>query len=105
MKIKRFYESDQVDISAERVDEILKSLKEFTFKLEDENKKIDALTTELSSYKNVSTKSNDQIDDSIAALQIVAKNVDDTIDKLDTVISNLDDYNMSGRSYLYTENK
>jgi ABC-type transporter Mla subunit MlaD len=105
MKIKRFYESDQVDISSERVDDILKSLKEFTFKLEDENKKIDALTTELSSYKNVSTKSNDQIDDSIAALQIVVKNVNDTIDKLDTVISNLDDYNMSGRSYLYTENK
>lgn len=105
MKIKRFYESDQVDISSERVDEILKSLKEFAFELEDENKKIDALTTELSSYKNVSTKSNDQIDDSIAALQIVVKNVNDSIDKLDTVISNLDDYNMSGRSYLYTENK
>lgn len=105
MKIKRFYESDQVDISAERVDEILKSLKEFTFKLEDENKKIDALTTELSSYKNVSTKSNDQIDDSIAALQIAAKNVDDTIDKLDTVISNLDDYNQEGRKILYIENR
>jgi RNase H-fold protein (predicted Holliday junction resolvase) len=106
MKIKRFYESEeQKNISSERVEEILKSLKDFSVKIGDENKTIDSLLTELSSYKNLSSKSNDQIDDSIAALQIVSKNVDDSIDKLDTVINNLDDYNISGRSYLYTENK
>lgn len=106
MRIKRFFESEeQKDIATERVDEILKDLKEFTAQLEDRNNMIEALTTELSNYKNLSTKSNDQIDDSIAALQIIKKNVDDSVDKLDTVVTNIQSYNESGRKYLYTENK
>ena len=72
---------------------------------EDKSKKVDALGTELSNYKNNSTKSNDQIDDSIAALQVVKKDLDDCVDKLDTVVNNLDSYNTEGRKYLYTENK
>jgi|DEB19_MinimDraft_2_1074335.scaffolds.fasta_scaffold02612_3 ABC-type transporter Mla subunit MlaD len=106
MRIKRFFESEeQKDIATERVDEILKELKEFTAQLEDRNNMIEALTAELSNYKNISTKSNDQIDDSIAALQIIKKNVDDSVDKLDTVVTNIQSYNESGRKYLYTENK
>jgi ABC-type transporter Mla subunit MlaD len=106
MRIKRFFESEeQKDIATERVDEILKDLKEFTAQLEDRNNMIEALTTELSNYKNLSTKSNDQIDDSIAALQIIKKNVDDSVDKLDTVVTNIRSYNDEGRKFLYTENK
>lgn len=106
MKIRRFFEAEeQKDIATERVDEILKELKEFTSQLEEKSKITDALETELSNYKNLSSKSNDQIDDSIAALQIIKKNVDDSIDKLDTVITNIQNYNEQGRKYLYTENK
>ena len=106
MKIRRFFEAEeQKDIATERVDEILKELKEFTSQLEEKSKITDALETELSNYKNLSSKSNDQIDDSIAALQIIKKNVDDSIDKLDTVITNIQNYNGQGRKYLYTENK
>jgi hypothetical protein len=106
MKIRRFFEAEeQKDIATERVDEILKELKEFTSQLEEKSKITDALETELSNYKNLSNKSNDQIDDSIAALQIIKKNVDDSIDKLDTVITNIQNYNEEGRKYLYTENK
>lgn len=106
MKIRRFFEAEeQKDIATERVDEILKELKEFTSQLEERSKLTDALETELSNYKNLSSKSNDQIDDSIAALQIIKKNVDDSIDKLDTVITNIQNYNEEGRKYLYTENK
>ena len=106
MKIRRFFEAEeQKDIATERVDEILKELKEFTSQLENRVKIVNSLESELSNYKNLSTKSNDQIDDSIAALQIIKKNVDDSIDKLDTVINNLRDYNTDGRKYLYTENK
>jgi septal ring factor EnvC (AmiA/AmiB activator) len=106
MKIRRFFEAEeQKDIATERVDEILKELKEFTSQLEEKSKITDALETELSNYKNLSDKSNDQIDDSIAALQIIKKNVDDSIDKLDTVITNIQNYNEQGRKYLYTENK
>ena len=106
MKIRRFFEAEeQKDIATERVEEILKELKEFTSQLEERSKLTDALETELSNYKNLSNKSNDQIDDSIAALQIIKKNVDDSIDKLDTVITNIQNYNEEGRKYLYTENK
>ena len=106
MKIRRFFEAEgQKDIATERVEEILKELKEFTSQLEEKSKITDALETELSNYKNLSNKSNDQIDDSIAALQIIKKNVDDSIDKLDTVITNIQNYNEQGRKYLYTENK
>jgi septal ring factor EnvC (AmiA/AmiB activator) len=106
MKIRRFFEAEeQKDIATERVDEILKELKEFTSQLEEKSKVTDALETELSNYKNLSDKSNDQIDDSIAALQIIKKNVDDSIDKLDTIITNIQNYNEEGRKYLYTENK
>ena len=106
MKIRRFFEAEeQKDIATERVEEILKELKEFTSQLEEKSKITDALETELSNYKNLSDKSNDQIDDSIAALQIIKKNVDDSIDKLDTVITNIQNYNEQGRKYLYTENK
>ena len=106
MKIRRFFEAEeQKDIATERVDEILKELKEFTSQLEEKSKITDALETELSNYKNLSNKSNDQIDDSIAALQIIKKNVDDSIDKLDTVITNIQNYNEQGSKYLYTENK
>lgn len=101
MKIKRFLESEeQKDLANERVEEILNELKEFTSQLENRVKIVNSLESELSNYKNLSTKSNDQIDDSIAALQIIKKNVDDSIDKLDTVINNLRDYNTDGRKYL-----
>lgn len=105
MKIKRFFESEQIDISPERITEMMDELKDFITIVEDRSKKIDSLNTELSNYKNNSTKSNDQIDDSIAALQVVKKDLDDCIDKLDTVLNNLDSYNTEGRKYLYTENK
>jgi len=105
MKIKRFFESDQVDISTERITEVMDELKDFIANIEDRSKKIDALGTELSNYRNSSTKSNDQIDDSIAALQIIKKDLDDCVDKLDTVVNNLDSYSVDGRKYLYTENK
>ena len=102
MKIRRFFEAEeQKDIATERVDEILKELKEFTSQLEEKSKITYALETELSNYKNLSSKSNDQIDDSIVALQIIKKNVDDSIDKLDTVITNLQGYNEEGRKFLY----
>ena len=105
MKIKRFNESEQLDISSERIDEILEELKEVISTLDDKNKMIDSLTNEFNNYKGESKKGNDQIDDSILALQVIKKNLDESVDKLDTVLQNLTDYNDSGRKYLYTENK
>ena len=105
MKIKRFNESEQVDISTERAGEIIEDFKTMLSSLDDDIKKVESYLNELNNYKSQSKKGNDQIDDSISALQIVRKNLDDSIDKVDTVINNFMDYNDEGRKYLYTENK
>jgi chromosome segregation ATPase len=105
MKIKRFNEDEQVDISSERVNEINEQLKDFAAAMLDKSKYVESLLNELNNYKSDSKKGNDQIDDSIAALQVIKKDVDDCNDKIDTVINNLMDYNDGGRKYMYTENK
>jgi ABC-type transporter Mla subunit MlaD len=105
MKIKRFNESEQLDISSERIGEIVESVKEMMAFIDDKNDFLESLLNELNNYKNESSKGNDQIDDSIASLQVAKKDVDNILDKLDNVVSNLKDYNDSGRKYLYTETK
>ena len=105
MKIKRFNESEQVDISSERIEEMLDNLKQLSSTLEDKGKFVDSLINELNNYKSNSQKGNDQVDDSVAALQVIKKDLDNSLDKTDTVISNLMNYSEEGRKYLYTENK
>ena len=105
MKIKRFNEDDQVDISPERIEEVLSELRDFASSMNDKSKSVEALLNVFGNFQGQSKKGNDQIDDSIASLQVIKKDVDDCIDKIDTVINNLVDYNDNGRKYLYTENK
>jgi ABC-type transporter Mla subunit MlaD len=105
MKIKRFNEAEQVDISSERIEEMLDSLKQLSAMLDDKGKSVDSLINELNNYKSDSQKGNDQVDDSVAALQVIKKDLDNSLDKTDTVITNLMDYTEKGRKYLYTENK
>ena len=105
MKIRRFNEGEQVEISSERVTEIIEELKDFVSIMDDKSKSVESLLNELNNFKSDSKKGNDQIDDSIAALQVIKKDVDDSKDKIDTVVNNLMDYNDTGRKYLYTENK
>lgn len=105
MRIKRFYENEEINISSERVSEIVEELKEFSDIMKDKSRYVESLINELNNFKSDSDKGNDQIDDSIAALQIIRKDSDDCVDKIDTVVNNLMDYNEKGRSYLYTENK
>ena len=105
MKIRRFNEGEQVDISSERINEVLVELKDFTSLMDEKSKYVESLLNELNNYKSKSKKGNDQIDDSIAALQVMKKDIDDCVDKIDTTINNLSDYNDSGRKYMYTENK
>jgi hypothetical protein len=107
MKIKRFYEAtdEQLDISAERVGEIIDSLRESITLIDDKNKMVESLISELENYKSKSKKGNDQIDDSLSALQVIKGDLENSSDKLDTVVNNLTNYNDEGRKYLYTENK
>ena len=105
MRIRKFNEDEQVDISSERVDEIIKDLKDLSSIIDNKSKMIEGLLNELGNYKNQSKKGNDQIDDSIAALQVIKGDIGNCSDKIDTVVNNLVDYNTEGRKYLYTENK
>lgn len=105
MKIRRFNEDEQVDISSERINEIIDELKDFAAIMSEKSKYVESLINELSDYQNDSSKGNDQIDDSIAALQIVNKDSKNCVDKIDTIINNFIDYNEGGRKYMYTENK
>lgn len=104
-RIRRFNESDMIDISPERVEEIVSDLKELAATLDDKKKLADSLISELENYRNKSDKGNDQIDDTVAALQLLSKDLENSADKTDTSISNLQNYSEDGRKYLYTENK
>lgn len=105
MKIRKFNENEEIDISSDRIEEVSKQLKDFSSMIGDKSKLIESLLSELSNYANHSKKGNDQIDDSISALQIIQKDITDCSDKIDTVINNLLDYNEKGRNFLYTDEK
>jgi ABC-type transporter Mla subunit MlaD len=105
MRIKKFNEKEQIDISSERVEEIVDELRKLSSKLENGYKVSDSFINEFNNYKSDSQKGNDQIDDTVFALEVVKKNLDDSLDKLDTSLKNLLSYSQEGRKYLYTENK
>ena len=104
-RIRRFNESEQIDISPERTAEIIEDLKDLAATLGDKRKLADSLISELDSYKNKSDRGHDQIDDTIAALQVIAKDLETASDKTDTAIGNLESYGEEGRKYLSSENK
>ncbi len=106
MKIKRFNENldDNIDISKERVGEIVEEMKSILVDLEEKSKSIEGYTNEFNNYKSKSKKGNDQIDDSISSLQVVKKDIDNSIDKVDNIINNLISYNQDGRKFLHTIN-
>lgn len=105
MKIKRFNESNQLDISSERIDEMVKDLNLILDSMNKNIKKVESYLNELSNYKSISSKGNDQIDDSISSLQLTRSDLENSIDKVDTVIQNLIKYNEEGRSYIYIDQK
>lgn len=101
MRIRKFNESDQIDISSDRIEEVVSSIVEISTFLNDKNQFIESLLNELNNYKSESKNKNDQIDDSISNLQIIKSNIIDINDKMDSVINNLNDYNQNGRKFLY----
>lgn len=103
MKIRKFNEADdqQTDLSSERIEEIIAELKEFASLIDSKGEIFESLSNELNNYKGLSKNGNDQIDDSIANLQLVKKHISDCTDKIDNVINNMNDYNENGRKYLY----
>lgn len=105
MKIRRFNESEQIELTNERVEEISSNLNDMIASIDYKRKEIETIINELEKFKNTSNKSNDQIDETLFSLQIVNKDYDNILDKLDTALNNIDSYGKEGRKYLYTDNK
>ncbi len=76
MRIKRFNEKEQIDISSERVEEIVDELRKLSSKVENGSNAAGSFINEFNNYKSDSQKGNDQIDDTIFALEVVKKNLD-----------------------------
>lgn len=106
MRIKRFYEDiENNDISKERVSEIIEDLKIHISDINTKKDYFESLLVELNNYKSKSTKSNDQIDDSIVNLDLVVEDITSTINNVDNIIKNLVNYIENGREFLYSEKK
>ena len=106
MRIKRFYENSEVnDISSERVSEIIEELRVHISDINTKKEYFETIYIELNNYKSKSTKSNDQIDDSIINLDLIVEDTNDIINNIDSVLNNLVNYIDNGREYLYTEKK
>lgn len=103
--LKRFNEGKEVlDLSPERLDEISKSLVEFSSEISSKIELIDSFINELENYTTGEDK-NDQIDESILNLQIVRKNLGESLDKVDNTSNQLKDYGDNGRQFLFGEKK
>jgi len=101
MRIRKISEDMVQDISSEKVEEMIKNLKDIS-EIIDENKKVmKKISTDLSAFSNKKGKKNDQIDDSILNFEKVDANLLDALSLLDTVYKNLEDYKDNGRKYLY----
>ena len=99
MRIKKFNESEVLNISADRVEEIIKFFTDLTAIIDNKSELINALANELDNYKSDSKTKIDQIDDSISNLQLIKSDFSNVKDKLDNVVNNLKDYNENGRKF------
>jgi uncharacterized coiled-coil DUF342 family protein len=103
MQIKRFNEQESsiLDISNERVQEIMDEMGSYASTFEDKLEKIKNFERELSKFRSKSKKGNDQIDDSVIELQELIKSIEGLRSNLDNVLHNLEDYKESGREFIY----
>lgn len=99
--LKRFNEKKEIlELSPERLDEINKSLVEFSSELNSKIELIESYLNELENYSSGNDE-NDQIDESILNLQIVKKSLEESLDKIDNTSNKLKDYGDKGRQYLF----
>ena len=71
MRIRKFYESDSIEISNDRVSEIIEELSTISSDIDSKKQEMKLLTDELSNFRSKSNKSNDQIDDSVSNLEVI----------------------------------
>jgi ABC-type transporter lipoprotein component MlaA len=103
MKIRKFDEGmdDMVDISTERVREILLVVSTLSSSSDDNYKIVQELYMELSKFKSKSSVSNDQLDDSVINLELLQSKLNDSLSIMKKIEELLESYAESGRKYLY----
>jgi uncharacterized coiled-coil DUF342 family protein len=102
MKIRKFNEAEEtINISNERVDEIINELSTIASDVDEKAKSVNALLNELENYRSKSKTSNNQIDDASISLDSVKIKLDESTTLIDNIIGLLKDYNNNGSKYLY----
>ena len=99
MKIRKFNESVN-EISTDRVDEILKELKEVLNTITDSESKVVSLSNELSNFRSEGDK-NDQIDDIVIKLDQTKSKIDELGEYMTEINNLLESYKKDGRKFLY----
>ena len=106
MKIKKFNESEeQLNISNERVNEIINELSSMASEIDANLKDFTSLFSELENYRTTSKKSNNQIDDASISIDSIKTKLSESTILVDSVIGLLKDYNENGSKYLYDPSK
>jgi len=102
MKIRKFNEAEEaLNISNERVDEIINELSSIASEVDAKAKLINTLSNELENYRSKSKKANNQIDDASLNIEAVKTKLDESTTLIDNIIGLLKDYNEKGSKYLY----
>ena len=102
MIIKRFNEQEEIiEISNERVTEMIQELKRINSLLEDKSKDIHSMYNELVNFRSKSSTANNQIDDTYLNMEMIVSNLEEITSKVDTVVESLNDYIENGPKYLY----
>jgi predicted nucleic acid-binding Zn-ribbon protein len=104
MKIKKFneaFDDEILDISSEKVSEMIEALTNSASNINKEKEKINSIYDELSNFRSKSKDKNDQIDDSVSNLELIRSKIAEIIDLIDNVNTELNNYNENGRKYLY----
>ena len=103
MKIKRFNENQQSDLTNERASEIIDELEEIYEFISNKDKYLDSLINELKNSKSESSKNNDQIDDSYITLDLLKNELSISKIKIEKVLDNLKSYLDDGREIIKTK--
>jgi chromosome segregation ATPase len=101
MRIRKFYEAEDIKISTERVSEIIEELSKTLTEIDNKSKNINSISIELNNYKSKSKKSNNQIDDASININLVKSKLDEATTSIDSIIKILKDYNENGSKFLY----
>lgn len=102
MKLKRFNEADKlVNISNERVEEIIDDLSLISDEIDSKSKDINKILNELEGYKSLSKKSNNQIDESVLNLDLIRVKLDESTSLIDNIRILLKSYQEGGSEFIY----